>query len=87
MTDSEPTPTLTPEQLRNAMKAFKKRLKLTRLDDESGLGRGPLSSGRPSDIVAITPPSQYPRAVWDALVAQGKLKYAGQGMYQIPKRQ
>ena len=72
-----------PDELRNALKAFKKRLKLSRLDDESSLGHGPLSSGRASGIVAITPPSQYPRAVWDALVAQGKLKYAGQGMYQL----
>ena len=73
----------TPEELRNALKAFKKRLKLTRLDDESSLGRGPLSGGKSSGIVAITPPHQYPRAVWDQLVAQGRLKYAGQGMYQL----
>jgi len=72
----------TPEVLRNALKAFKKRLKLSRLDDESSLGRGPMSGGKSSGIVAIVPPNQYPKAVWDALVAQGKLKYAGQGMYQ-----
>ncbi len=73
----------TPDDLRNALKAFKKRLKLSRLDDESSLGHGPMSSGRSSGIVAITPPQQYPRTVWDQLVAQGKLKYAGQGMYQL----
>lgn len=73
----------TPEDLRNALKAFKKRLKLSRLDDESSLGHGPMSSGRSSGIVAITPPQQYPRTVWDRLVALGKLKYAGQGMYQL----
>jgi hypothetical protein len=73
----------TSEELKAAFKAFKKRLKLSRLDDESSLGRGPLSSGKASGIVAITPPNQYPRAVWDALVASGKLKYAGQGMYQL----
>jgi len=86
--DSEPKPPADSpdaDQLRNALKAFKKRLKLSKLDDESSLGRGPLSSGRPSGIVAITPPQQYPRAVWDALVAEGRLKYAGQGMYQLPK--
>jgi hypothetical protein len=65
------------------LKAFKKRLKLSRLDDESSFTRGPLSSGKSSGIVAITPPNQYPRAVWDALVAQGRLKYAGQGMYEL----
>ena len=80
-----PTPHDTPtaEEMRDALKAFKKRLKLSRLDDESSLGHGPLSSGRASGIVAITPPSQYRRAIWDALVAQGRLKYAGQGMYQL----
>jgi len=80
---SSPSGSPTAEELRNALKAFKKRLKLTRLDDESSLGRGPLSGGKSSGIVAITPPHQYPRAVWDQLVAQGRLKYAGQGMYQL----
>jgi hypothetical protein len=86
MPESQPTPPTgspTPDELRNALKAFKKRLKLTRLDDESSLGHGPMSSGRKSGVVAITPPHQYPRAVWDQLVAQGRLKYAGQGMYQL----
>ena len=80
---SSPSGSPTAEELRNALKAFKKRLKLTRLDDESSLGRGPLSGGKSSGIVAITPPHQYPRAVWDQLVVQGRLKYAGQGMYQL----
>jgi len=66
------------------MKAFKKRLKLARLDDESTLGRGPMSGGKSSSIVAIMPPNQYPKAVWDALVEQGRLKYSGQGLYQLP---
>ncbi len=86
MTEPEPSSPPdgpTPEELRNALKAFKKRLKLSRLDDESSLGRGPLSSGKSSGIVAITPPHQYPRAVWDQLVVLGRLKYAGQGMYQL----
>ncbi len=80
---SSPSSSPTPEELRKAMKAFKKRLKLTRLDAESGLGHGPMSSGRSSGIVAITPPNQYPKAVWDELVARGRLKYAGQGLYQL----
>jgi len=73
----------TPAQLKNALKAFKKRLKLTRLDDESRLGRGALSSGGRSGIVAITPPAQFPQTVWDELVRQGKLRRAGQGMYEL----
>ena len=79
---SLPSDSPTPEELRKAMKAYKKRLKLTRLDDESSLGRGPLTGGRSSGIVAITPPSQFRKAVWDELVARGRLKYAGQGLYQ-----
>jgi hypothetical protein len=71
-------------QLKNAMKAFKKRLKLTRLDQESRLGRGAMSSGGRSDIVAISPPTQYPQAVWDELVRQGKLRRAGHGLYELP---
>ena len=73
----------TPEVLTRALKAFKKRLKLTQLDRESSLGVGPMSGGRPSGIVAITPPNQYPRAVWDALVEQGRLKRVSQGQYEL----
>ena len=73
----------TPQQLKNAMKAFKKRLKLSRLDDESRLGHGALSTGGRSGIVAITPPTQFPQAVWDELVRQGKLRRAGMGMYEL----
>ncbi len=73
-----------PKELKAAFKAFKKRLKLTCLDDQSRIGVGPMSSGRASSIVAITPPDQYPAAVWEELVRQGKLKRAGGGMYQLP---
>jgi len=82
---SDPTPPAGPtkEQLKGAMKAFKKRLKLTRLDAESQLSRNPLSSGRGSGIVAIVPPIDYPQAVWDELVRLGRLKKAGQGLYEL----
>lgn len=73
----------TPQQLKNALKAFKKRLKLARLDDESRYGGGALTSGTPSGIVAIPPPEKYPQAVWDELVRQGKLRRAGQGLYEL----
>lgn len=82
MTNEMPEP-FTPQYLKQAMKAFKKRLKLTRLDEESSLGGRRLSSGRSSDIVAIQPPSQYPREVWEKLVEQGKLRRAGGGMYEL----
>ncbi|MEO2045281.1 MAG: hypothetical protein ABGX16_01760 [Pirellulales bacterium] len=85
MTESEPksTDSIPPEELKRALKAFKKRLKLTRLDHESKLGVGPLSGGRPSGIVAITPPNQYPRKVWETLVEQGRLKKSSQGQYEL----
>ncbi len=80
---ASPSDSPTAEELRKAMKAFKKRLKLSRLDDESSLGYGPMTGGRSSGIVAVMPPNQYPKAVWDELVARGRLKYAGQGLYQL----
>ena len=86
MSESETTPEAeahSKEELKRAFKAFKKRLKMTRLDDESRLGYGPMSGGGGSGIVAITPPNQYPTAVWEALAEQGKLKFAGQGMYEL----
>jgi hypothetical protein len=73
----------TAEVLKAALKAFKKRLKLTRLDQESRIGRSPMSSGQRSSIVAIVPPDQYPRAVWDELVKQGKLRTSGRDFYEL----
>ncbi len=81
------TPQPTPEELKRAFKAFKKRLKVTRLDAESSISGGPLSGGRRADIVAISPPTEFPQAVWDALVKQGKLKPAGRGMYEVVEQQ
>jgi hypothetical protein len=71
------------ETLKAAYKAFKRRLKLTQLDDASRIGRGPMSGGQKSAIAGITPPDQYPTSVWEELVKQGKLKRAGQGMYSL----
>ncbi len=72
-----------PQELKAALKAFRKRLKLTQLDDQSRIGVGPMSSGRPSGIVAITPPDQFPQAVWEELARQGKLRRAGGGLYEL----
>ena len=79
MPDAAPTP----QDLKSAFKAFKKRLKLTQLDAESKIAGGPLSSGRGSGIVAIMPPYQFAPAVWDELVRLGKLKKAGGGTYEL----
>ena len=84
VSDPSQPPTPSPQQLKTALKAFKKRLKLTCLDDQSRIGVGPMSSGRPSGIVAITPPDQFPSAVWEELARQGKLKRSGNGLYEVP---
>ena len=79
-----PDPTLpTKKEVKEAYKAFKKRLKVTQLDEDSRLSKRPTTSGGSSAIVAIEPPNQFGKAVWDELVKQGKLKKAGQGMYEI----
>lgn len=86
MAEPEATPTPEPpsqKDLKMALKAFRKRLKLTRLDDESRMGYGPMSGGQQSGIVAITPPNQFPSAVWEELAKQGKLRYDRDGMYSL----
>ena len=70
--------------LKRALKAFRKRLKVTVLDAESTVGGGPMSSGRKSDIVAIRPPERYPTPVWEELVRQGRLVAGRMGMYELP---
>ena len=82
-TPAAPDPAARKEELRLAMKAFRKRLKLTKLDDESRIGHGPMSGGGKSGVVAITPPSQFPKDVWEELTEQGKLKRAGRGIYEL----
>ncbi len=77
--------TIDPDTLRKALHAFRKRAKLTRLDDESKLGRGPLSKGADASLGAIQPPNEFPEAVWQELARQGKLKYLGHGMYELPR--
>jgi hypothetical protein len=71
------------EMLKSAMKAFRKRLKLTKLDDESRLGSRAMTGGRQSKVVAIMPPREYPRHVWEELARQGKLRDSGSGFYEL----
>ena len=79
---------LLPEQdrevLRRALKAFRKSLKVTRLDAESSIGGGPMSSGRESGIRGIRPPDRYPREVWDELARQGRLIDVRHGLFELP---
>jgi hypothetical protein len=76
MAEETPPQPPTKEELKAAMKVM-------RLDEESRVGRNPLSTGRSSDIVAITPPSGHAPAVWDELVRQGKLKRDRHGTYEL----
>ena len=84
MTDIQQGPSgdLCPETLKRAMNAFKKRLKLTALDSDSHLGRGPFSGGT-TGVFAIQPPDQFPPAVWEELCRQGKLRSSGRGLYEL----
>lgn len=69
----------TDEEYKRAYKAFKKRLKLARLDDHSGLSPG----SKTSEIAGITPPHGFPQGIWEELVLQGKLKRQGAGTYSL----
>ena len=71
-----------PDDLKKAFKAFKKRLKLTQLGEDSKISGSPLT-GQHAKIVAIMPPNQFPQAVWDELARQGKLKRGGGGLFQL----
>jgi hypothetical protein len=80
----EGAPELTKELLKSAYNAFKKRWKLTALDQESRIGRSPLSSGQRSSLAGIRAPDQFPEAAYEELVKQGRLKKAGNGFYSMP---
>ena len=72
----------TEEELRKALKAFKKRLKLTQLDDDSKLGHSPLT-GAKSKVVSIQPPVGFGREIWEELVEKGYLKRDGVAFYEL----
>ncbi len=79
--DRRPRPFEDRELLKKAMKAFRKRLKVTRLDDESRLGRSHTTKGAASAIVGITPPTEYAAAIWVELARQGRLVDCRGGLY------
>ena len=77
-------PPLDKATLKSALKAFRKRMKLTRLDDESQINsRNPLTGGQRSAIGMIIPPNEYPQKVWEELARQGKLRHSGKGFYEL----
>jgi hypothetical protein len=88
-TPAQPTPVqdgpeIPAETLREAMKAFKKRMKLTKLDHESKLGRSPLTSGKDASFDSILPPNQFSSDVWYTLVTRGDLVASGKGFFRFP---
>lgn len=72
----------TEEELRKALKAFKKRMKLTQLDDDSKLGHSPLT-GHHSKVTSIQPPIGFGREIWEELADKGYLKRDGSGFYEL----
>lgn len=74
-------PDFPPETLDKALHAFKKRLNVARLSDESRLGGRYTSGGRKSGIDAIKPPDEFPREVWLVLARDGKIKDLGGGFF------
>ncbi len=81
--DADNGPVEVTSEMREALKAFRKRLKLTRLDDESRIGNRQLTGGLRSEIDAIEPPREFSDKVWKDLARAGVLKHTGQGFYQL----
>lgn len=81
---NDPLPEFPQDVLRDAMKAFRKRFKLMRLDHESRLGRSPLTTGKDAGFESILPPEQFPPDVWRVLVNTGELESTGRGFYKLP---
>lgn len=79
--ESAPLPEFPASEIDAAFRAFHKRLKVSRLADESRLGGRYTSGGRESNIDAIKPPDGFPDAIWQVLVRTGKLKDMGGGFY------
>lgn len=83
LVEYNPDGSFTKETLQRAMKALKKRMKLTRLDDESRLGHDAMSRGGRSAITGVQPPPQYPAEVWQALAAKGRIRLDRHGLAEI----
>lgn len=77
----------TESELKKALGAFRKRIKMTQLDDDSRLGRSPLSGSGREKVVAIQPPAGFGRAVWEELADLGYLKRYTTGFYELTNKQ
>ena len=67
---------------KHALKAFKKRIKINQQEDDSRLGRSPLT-GSHTKVMAIRPPPGFPPEVWEELATLGFLKRDSGGFYEI----
>lgn len=79
-----PLPEVPEDILRSAMRAYRKRIKLMKLDHESKIGQSPLTSGKDAGFDSILPPKEYDSEVWQVLAARGELEATGQGFYKLP---
>lgn len=70
--------------LKRALKAFRRKLKNYRRDDESRLSRGYTTAGKSSTITAVEAPKEFPGPVWDKLIESGRLKRSGGGTLELP---
>jgi hypothetical protein len=77
----------TPEELKLAMKAFRRKLRHLVTEDEARGGGKFGFGGRKSSILGITPPPEFPREIWEELVALGKLRKEPQGLYSLVEGQ
>lgn len=71
------------EELKVALKAFRRKLRHLIAEDEARGGGKFGFGGRKSSITGITPPPEFPREVWDELALRGKLKKETQGLYSL----
>ena len=78
-----PLPEIPFETKKLAMRMFRKRVKFIKLDRESKLGIGPLTTGREAIFDSIEPPHDYPQEVWKVLANEGQLIDDGGGFYRL----
>ena len=73
---------VTEEEMKKALKAFRKRLKMQQLEEDSRLGHSPLT-GAKNKIISMRPPSGFGTEVWEELANKGFLKRDGGGFFAI----
>jgi len=71
-------------EMNDALRMFRKRIKLARLNDESRLGGRGMTAGKKSGIASMEHPKEFARPVWKALAKAGKLIDEGHGFYALP---